>query len=132
MKNKKVAGARDSHSPTGDGCSSSRIQNTLGAGCSHRSYHFVDVNKMIDSAAESLLISLIADHFPETGKMVEFRDIWKQLNNPDSNYGEFATIRSQAGLNSFVLIAKRWIEATQATQGMNQIRTQFHTFQYVH
>ena len=105
MKNKKVAGARNSHSPTGDGCSSSRIQNTLGAGCSQRSYHFVDVNKMIDSAPGSLLTFVIADHFPETGKMVEFRDIWKQLNNPDFNLIEFEGIRKQASLYSLILTA---------------------------
>ena len=26
--------------------------------------------------------------------------IWERLYNPDFNYGEFATIRNQAGLNS--------------------------------
>ena len=30
---------------------------------------------------------------------VEFLGIWEQVNNPDFNYGEFAIIRSQAGLN---------------------------------
>ena len=32
---------------------------------------------------------------------VEFLGIWEQIHNPDFNYGEFATIRSQAGLNSY-------------------------------
>ncbi len=29
---------------------------------------------------------------------VEFLGIWESINNPDSNYGEFAIIRGKAGL----------------------------------
>jgi hypothetical protein len=36
------------------------------------------------------------------------------LNNPDFNPIEFDGIRKQAGLNSFILTAKRWIESTGA------------------
>jgi len=32
---------------------------------------------------------------------VEFLGIWESVFNPDFNYGEFAIIRSQAGLNSY-------------------------------
>jgi hypothetical protein len=45
---------------------------------------------------------------------IEFLGIWEQLNNPGFNPIEFDGIRNQAGLNSFVLTAKRWIEATGA------------------
>jgi len=31
---------------------------------------------------------------------VEFLDIWERIYNPNFNYGEFAIIKSQAGLNS--------------------------------
>lgn len=30
---------------------------------------------------------------------VEYIGIWERIHNPDFNYGEFATIKSQAGLN---------------------------------
>jgi len=30
---------------------------------------------------------------------VEYLGIWERVHNPDFNYGEFATIKSQAGLN---------------------------------
>jgi hypothetical protein len=46
---------------------------------------------------------------------IEFLGICEQLNNPDFNPIEFDGIRNQAGLNSFVLTAKRWIESTGAT-----------------
>jgi hypothetical protein len=45
---------------------------------------------------------------------IEFLGVWEQLNNPHFNSIEFDGIRKQAGLNSFVLTAKRWIEATHA------------------
>ncbi|MDX2111041.1 MAG: KilA-N domain-containing protein [Verrucomicrobiota bacterium] len=45
---------------------------------------------------------------------IEFLGIWEQLNNPGFNPIEFDGIRNQAGLNSFVLTAKRWIETTGA------------------
>jgi len=45
---------------------------------------------------------------------IEFLGIWEQLNNPDFNPIEFDGIRNQAGLNSFILTAKRWIESTGA------------------
>ena len=31
---------------------------------------------------------------------VEFLGVWESVNNPNFNYGEFATIRSQVGLNT--------------------------------
>ena len=45
---------------------------------------------------------------------VEFLGIWEQIHNPNFNYGEFATIRSQAGLNSYKLSVKEWAEKTKA------------------
>ena len=45
---------------------------------------------------------------------VEFLGIWEQIHNPDFNYGEFATIRSQAGLNSYKISVKEWVEKTSA------------------
>ena len=32
---------------------------------------------------------------------LEFIGIWEKVYNPNFNYGEFATIRNHAGLNSF-------------------------------
>ena len=45
---------------------------------------------------------------------IEFLGIWERLNNPDFNPIEFDGFRKQAGLNSFILTAKRWIDATHA------------------
>ena len=45
---------------------------------------------------------------------VRFLGLWEQFHNPVFNYLEFEAIEKDAGLNSFVLTPKRWIEATQA------------------
>jgi hypothetical protein len=45
---------------------------------------------------------------------VEFLGIWESIYNPDFNYGEFAVIKSQAGLNSYKLSVKEWVDKTNA------------------
>jgi hypothetical protein len=45
---------------------------------------------------------------------VEFLGIWESVFNPDFNYGEFAIIRSQAGLNNYKISVKEWVEKTSA------------------
>ena len=37
---------------------------------------------------------------------VEFLGVWEQIHNPDFNYGEFAIIKSQAGLNNYKISVK--------------------------
>jgi len=45
---------------------------------------------------------------------VEFIGVWEQLHNPKFKGLEFDTFKRQAGLNSFSLTPKKWIEATDA------------------
>ena len=45
---------------------------------------------------------------------VEFLGIWESVFNPAFNYGEFAIIKSQAGLNSYKISVKEWVEKTNA------------------
>jgi hypothetical protein len=44
----------------------------------------------------------------------EFLGIWESVHNPGFNSGEFATIKSQAGLNSYKLSVKELVEKTNA------------------
>ena len=46
---------------------------------------------------------------------LELLGIWEQLHNPGFNPVEFDGIKKQAGLNSFTLTPKQWIEKTAAT-----------------
>ena len=45
---------------------------------------------------------------------LEFLGVWEQMHNPDFNWGEFAPIKEQSGLNSFKISVKEWIEKTGA------------------
>jgi len=45
---------------------------------------------------------------------LEFIGIWEELYNPNFNSNEFVTFKSQAGLNSFNLTPRKWIQATNA------------------
>ena len=45
---------------------------------------------------------------------VEYLGMWEVVNNPDFKGVEFDTFRSQAGLNSFSLTPRKWIENTNA------------------
>jgi hypothetical protein len=45
---------------------------------------------------------------------IEFLGIWEQLYNPVFKPIEFERFKSQAGLNSFALSPKKWIESTGA------------------
>ncbi len=45
---------------------------------------------------------------------IEFLGIWESVFNPEFNYGEFAIIKSKAGLNSFKISVKDWVGKTNA------------------
>jgi hypothetical protein len=45
---------------------------------------------------------------------VEFLGIWERVYNSDFNYGEFAIIKSQVGLNNYKISVKEWVEKTRA------------------
>ena len=47
---------------------------------------------------------------------IEFLGIWEEIHNPNFNYGEFAIIKSQAGLNSYKISVKEWTEKTNAIE----------------
>lgn len=45
---------------------------------------------------------------------LEFIGIWEKVYNPAFNYGEFAIIRNQSGLNSFKISVKEFVSRTNA------------------
>lgn len=45
---------------------------------------------------------------------VEYIGIWERIHNPAFNYGEFAIIKSQVGLNNYKISVKEWVEKTNA------------------
>lgn len=45
---------------------------------------------------------------------VEFLAVWEELHNPDFNRVQLEAVRSEAGLNRFVMTPTKWIEQTNA------------------
>ncbi|MFT7824440.1 MAG: KilA-N domain-containing protein [Sulfurimonas sp.] len=45
---------------------------------------------------------------------VEYLGIWEKIHNSNFNYGEFAAIKSQAGLHSYKISVKEWAAKTNA------------------
>ena len=56
----------------------------------------------------------IIQNWLRTRFAIEFLGLWEKFNNPNFNSIEFDGIKTDAGLNSFVLTPKRWIEKTNA------------------
>ena len=52
---------------------------------------------------------------------IEFLGIWEELHNPTFNYGEFAIIKSQAGLNNYKISVKEWVEKTNRMECQKRI-----------
>ena len=69
-----------------------------------------DIARYKDAERTDYLIS----NWLRNRNTIEFLGIWEQLNNPGFNPIEFDGIKKQSGLNSFILTAKRWIDATGA------------------
>ena len=45
---------------------------------------------------------------------VEFLGIWERIHNPGFNYGEFALIKTKAGLHNYRISVKEWVNQTNA------------------
>jgi len=69
-----------------------------------------DIARHKDAARTDYLIS----NWLRNRNTIEFLGIWESLNNPDFNPIEFDGIKKAAGLNSFILTAKQWVEKTKA------------------
>ena len=56
----------------------------------------------------------IIQNWMRSRSTIEYLGVWEQLNNPNFKSIEFDAFRNQAGLNSFILTPKQWIEKTNA------------------
>jgi hypothetical protein len=69
-----------------------------------------DIAKSQDSARPDDLIR----NWIRNRNTIEFLGIWEQMQNPEFKAVEFEGFRNKAGLNSFSLSPKQWIEQTGA------------------
>jgi hypothetical protein len=86
------------------------VQGTAIAIVSHKEDDYICLTDMAKKlGGDDLIYSWMRNR-----NTLEFLGIWEQIHNPDFKGGEFETFKKDAGLNSFHLTPKKWIEATQA------------------
>ena len=56
----------------------------------------------------------IIQNWMRNRNVIRYLGLWEQMHNPQFNYLEFEAIESAAGVNSFVLTPKQWVERTGA------------------
>ena len=77
-------------------------------------------NKLIVHGAEIAVTTIDDKDYISLTDMLKAKDgdffisDWLRIHNPDFNYGEFAVVKSHAGLNSYKLSVKEWVEKTHA------------------
>jgi hypothetical protein len=106
---------------------SARYCETKGGGAWRRSRYWICKSRFRRADADFICLTDIARYkdadrtddlirnWLRNRNTVEFLGLWEQLNNPGFNPVEFDGIKMQAGLNSFTLTPKQWIEKTGAT-----------------
>ncbi len=86
------------------------VQGTAITILSHREDDYISLTDMLRAKDGDFFIS----DWLRNRNTVEYLGIWESIHNPDFNSGEFAIIKSQAGLNSYKLSVKEWVEKTNA------------------
>ena len=79
----------------------------------HREQDYIsltDIARHKDPERTDYLIS----NWMRNRNTIEFLGIWEALNNPGFNPIEFDGFRKSAGLNSFILTVKQWVQRTGA------------------
>ena len=86
------------------------VQGTAITVLSQRDEDYMSLTDMLKAKDGDFFIS----DWLRNRNTVEFLGIWERVHNPDFNYGEFAIIKSQAGLNSYRISIKDWVTKTHA------------------
>lgn len=77
----------------------------------YNSDDFISLTDMLKAKDGSFFIS----DWLRNANTLDYISAWESMNNPNFNYGEFATIRQSAGSNAFKISVKELIEKTNAT-----------------
>ncbi|MGZ8152421.1 MAG: KilA-N domain-containing protein [Methylovulum sp.] len=93
--------------------SSINVQGTAISIISHSDDDYICITDMA-RYKDSERSDYIIQNWLRNRNTIEFLGVWEQLHNPAFNSIEFDGIKSEAGLNSFTLTAKKWKQATNA------------------
>ena len=86
------------------------VQGTAITVLSQRDEDYISLTDMAKKFGDDSLIY----SWMRNRNTLEYIGIWERIHNPDFKGGEFETFKTQAGLNSFHLTPRKWIEATAA------------------
>ena len=86
------------------------VQGTAIAIVSQNNQDYISLTGMAKKFGDDVLIY----SWMRNRNTLEFIGIWEKIHNPDFKGLEFETFKNQAGLNSFSLTPRKWIEATGA------------------
>lgn len=75
-----------------------------------KNQEFISLTDMLEAKEGDFFIS----DWLRNRNTIEYLGIWESVYNPGFNYGEFAIIKSQAGLNSYKLSVKEWVQKNNA------------------
>jgi len=92
------------------------IVNVKGTAVTVLIHHAQDFISLTDMARhkDPVRTDYLISNWLRNRNTIEFLGIWESLHNPGFNPIEFDGIRKQAGLNSFILTARQWIDSTGA------------------
>lgn len=77
----------------------------------HNEEDYISLTDMLKAKDGSFFIS----DWLRNANTLDYIKAWETMNNPHFNYGEFATIRQEAGSNSFKVSVKELMERTNLT-----------------
>ena len=86
------------------------VKGTAISVLSYKDEDFISLTDMLKAKEGDFFIS----DWLRNRNTVEFLGVWESVHNANFNYGEFAIIKSQAGLNSYKISVKDWVEKTRA------------------
>ena len=86
------------------------VQGTFISIVSNQDHDFISLTDMAKKFGGDDLIY----NWMRNRNTIEFLGIWEQIHNPDFKGVEFDTFKKEAGLNSFTLTPRKWIDATAA------------------
>lgn len=77
---------------------------------SHNNDDYISLTDMIAAKDGKFFVS----DWLRNRNTIEYIGIWEQVHNPNFNYGEYAIIQNQAGLNRYKLSVQEWVRKTSA------------------
>lgn len=76
---------------------------------------YISLTDMAKARTDAIRAADVIKNWLRTRSTLEFLGTWEVMYNPDFKVVEFDHFRSEAGLHTFTLSAKEWIEKTNAT-----------------